>query len=205
MELTIAFLKTIPSLIQSNKKGIFNVLTVVIVTVLLNINEIRKLFGSKDIVVAYAAMSTQVERSLKVYQNTYNFDAVNIGVLHNGVVSIADPEFHLMKFSILFATGHNARSNKALYINQPLSVWLDNINAMIHEGYFVIESAPDSEDPLVRELYKSHKMSTQVYLPIFKDGLLIAFAISSYKNKTEVTPALVNQMKRSLQVIEARL
>ena len=128
MEIFLAFFKTLPQLITTNRKGIINVLIVIAISIAVNFGAIKDLLYKKDIVVEYTKKAFQIETSLKIFKNTYHFDEVSIGILHNGVVSIVDPNFHLMKYSILFSVGENSRIYKSIYIDQPLSVWIDNIH-----------------------------------------------------------------------------
>ena len=205
MEIFLAFFKSLPQLITTNRKGIINILIVISISIAVNFGSIKKSFTEKDIVVEYTKKAFQIETSLKIFKNTYHFDEVSIAILHNGVVSIVDPNFHLMKYSILFSVGDNSRIYKSIYIDQPLSVWIDNVNSMVSNGKLIIPDLENSEDPLVRNMYKSHKIKTQIYLPMYKEGLLIGIMIGNYKNKTDVTPQLAYQMKRSIQTTEARL
>ena len=205
MEIFLAFFKTLPQLITTNRKGIINVLIVIAISIAVNFGAIKDLLYKKDIVVEYTKKAFQIETSLKIFKNTYHFDEVSIGILHNGVVSIVDPNFHLMKYSILFSVGENSRIYKSIYIDQPLSVWIDNIHSMVTNGKLIVPDLENSKDPLVRSIYQRHNIKTQVYLPLYKEGLLIGIMIGSYKNKTDITPQLVYQMKRSIQTTEARL
>ena len=140
-------LKATTVLAQQNKKTIISLVIIVLATVVINFNTINDYIFKTDPVKEYLKRGQEVELSLKKFKENYGCEAVSIAILHNGVVSIADPKFHLMKFSILFSVGENARNTKAIYVNQPLSIWIDNFTEMIYNGYFLIKDASTDKDP----------------------------------------------------------
>ena len=198
-------LKATTVLAQQNKKTIISLVIIVLATVVINFNTINDYIFKTDPVKEYLKRGQEVELSLKKFKENYGCEAVSIAILHNGVVSIADPKFHLMKFSILFSVGENARNTKAIYVNQPLSIWIDNFTEMLYNGYFLIKDASTDKDPLVRLVYASSHMKTGLYLPMYKHNMLIGYAIISFKEKREITDNAIKFMKRSLMDIEAKL
>lgn len=205
MELVNILLKTIPVLTRQNTRTIIFMLSVIGVSILFNFNDIHQHFFKKDIAKEYLIRGRRVELSLRTFQIDYKCDAVSVAILHNGVVSIADPQFHLMKFSILFSVGENARNTKAIYINQPLSIWMDNFVEMLHKGFFIIKDGSTDTDPLIRRIYDYVNMKTTLYLPMYKNDLLIGYAIISWREKTEVTKKTIDSMKRALMDTESKL
>jgi len=205
MEWVSIFLKTIPVIARQNTRTITTILLVIFLTALINAGEIHEYFFKKDIAKEYLIRGRRVELSLHTFQIDYKCEAVSVAILHNGVVSIADPQFHLMKFSVLFSVGENARNTKAIYINQPLSIWMDNFVEMLHKGYFIIKDGSTDDDPLVRRVYDSTKMKTSLYLPMYKNDLLIGYAIISWREKTDITKKDISSMKRSLMMTESKL
>ena len=198
-------LKAVTVLARQNRKTIISVVFITLATIVINYNYINTCIFKKDIVEEYLKRGRAVELSLRKFKDNYNCDAVSIAILHNGTVSIADPQFHLMKFSILFSVGENARNTKSIYVNQPLSIWIDNFTEMLYNGYFLTKDASTDVDPLVRLVYKSSGMKTGLYLPMYKHNSLIGYAIVSWKNEKIVTANTIKFMKRSLMDTESKL
>ena len=205
MEWILLLLKAIPDLAKLHSRTLVTVLVIALATLTINIKPIYEYCFKRDVVRIYLERGKRVESSLKVFRNDFKCDGISVAILHNGVVSIADPNFHLMKFSILFSVGDNARATKTVYINQPLSIWIDNFNEMLRKGFFIIKDASTDKDPLVRRVYASTGKKTQLYLPMFKDEALIGYAIISWKEKTILTDEDIRQMKRTLLHTESRL
>tara|TARA_R110000751_G_C13711401_1_gene474449 strand:- start:143 stop:760 length:618 start_codon:yes stop_codon:yes gene_type:complete len=205
MEWVSILLKTIPVIAKQKTKTITTILLVIFLTVLTHTGDIKEYFFKKDIAKEYLLRGRRVELSLHTFKKDYKCDAVSIAILHNGVVSIADPQFHLMKFSVLFSVGENARNTKTIYVNQPLSIWMDNFVEMLHKGYFLIKDGSTDLDPLVRRVYDSTKMKTSLYLPMYKNDLLIGYAILSWGDKKDITKKYISSMKRSLMDVESKL
>ena len=192
MEWVSILLKTIPVIAKQKTKTITTILLVIFLTVLTHTGDIKEYFFKKDIAKEYLLRGRRVELSLHTFKKDYKCDAVSIAILHNGVVSIADPQFH-------------ARNTKTIYVNQPLSIWMDNFVEMLHKGYFLIKDGSTDLDPLVRRVYDSTKMKTSLYLPMYKNDLLIGYAILSWGDKKDITKKYISSMKRSLMDVESKL
>ena len=205
MEWVNLLFKAIPVIARQNTKTIIITLSIFGGVFLYHAKDINEYIFRKDIAKEYLLRGRKVELSLHTFQNDYQCSAVYVAILHNGVVSIADPKFHLMKYSILFAFGENARNAKAIYVNQPLSIWMDNFVEMLHKGFFIIKDGSTDPDPLVRRVYESTNMKTTLYLPMYKNDLLIGYAIVSWHDKKVLTKKLIDSMKRSLMDTESKL
>ena len=168
-------------------------------------NKRKKIEEKEDKVKDYVNRAFSVEESMKHFQKTFGSDEFSIAILHNGTTAISQPNFHLMKFSILFSVGPNSSSKKAAYCDQNLSLWIDNFLKIFKHGSFILEDAKNDADPVVREVYESTKLRTQVFFPLFKENAIIGFTMISYTNLKIISPDELINMKRALEIIEAKL
>jgi hypothetical protein len=205
MENLITLIKSLPVTLKPNKMMVFNGVIISIFMFCTNYEDIKENLFKKDLVEDFVEKTFQVENIIHLMKTSFSADEVSIAILHNGVVAVSDPKFHLMKFSVLFSVGKDARSNKVLYNDQPIALWLDSFRAMICNGYFIIEDMSKDKDPLVRRLHDNTGNKTQVFLPLHKDGFLIGFCVLSYKKKKDIEKAVVTDMKRSLEEVELLL
>jgi len=205
MEGLVQFFKDLPVSLKPNKMMLFNAVIVLSLFIGGNYSEIKDKFIKTDLVEQFVEKTFQIESVMHLMKKSYSADEVSLAILHNGVVAVSDPKFHLMKFSVLFSVGKDSRNNKVMYNDQPLALWLDSFRAMIVNGYFVIEDMSKDKDPLVRRLHEKVGNKTQIFLPIHKEGFLIGFCVVSYKKKRAIEKAIIKDMERSIDEIELLL
>ena len=170
MENLITLIKSLPVTLKPNKMMVFNGVIIFLFMFCTNYEGIKNTILKRDLVEEFVEKTFQVENVMHLMKKSYSADEVSIAILHNGVVAVSDPQFHLMKFSVLFSVGKDSRNNKVMFNDQPLALWLDSFRAMITNGYFVIEDMKKDKDPLVRRLHEKVGKTTQVFLPIHKGG-----------------------------------
>jgi hypothetical protein len=196
---TIALLKSKSSVLSK----ILVLLLVAAVVVMSNYEKIDNFLFKKDITKDYVSIGNKVEENLKVTMVEYDCSSIYLATIHNGTTSIANPNFHLMKFTISFGIGSNARGAKIQYQSIPLSIWIDNFRLIIKNGYYSILDSRTHTDPLIRRNYKETGMVTQIYLPLYsKQGFLNGFYIVSWNKKRIISNKLVKQIQRSLESVD---
>lgn len=206
MDPIIEFIKIIPSLIKSNSNVLINLSMLFAFLVVNNFSAINNYLHKEDLTAQFIDKGFRVETVMERIRQDYDADAVCVAILHNGTTAAANPNFHLMKFTVMFSVGENSKHTKVFYRDQPLNLWIDSFRKMIISGHYIIKNMSESEDPIVRRIGDRTGNVTQIYVPIYSDEhYLLGFCIVSYKTKRTLSDKNVAQIKRSVMEIESIL
>jgi len=206
MDPLIEFIKIIPTLLKKNSSVAINILLLSTFLFFNNISTIRGYFAKEDLTTQFIDKGFRVETVMERIRQDYDADAVCVAILHNGTTAAANPNFHLMKFTVMFSVGENSKHTKVFYRDQPLNLWIDSFRKMIISGHYIIKNMSESEDPIVRRIGDRTGNVTQIYVPIYSDEhYLLGFCIVSYKTKRTLSDKNVAQIKRSVMEIESIL
>ena len=210
MEGFALLLKSLPGLIKAKASTLIIVALISSVTVIANKDYLNNLLFKKDLTKEYMQKTYIIERDLNLIRNLYKAEngekpLATVFLLHNGITTFNN--MHIMRFTMMFGSGdkNEVIKDKMIYVNQPLSPWIDNCRKMIEDGHYYIRNSSRSKDPLEQALYYESKKKSLIYIPLYKKTHLIGFLSLGYVSLTSFTEKDLKAMERSAEIVEAHL
>ena len=196
----------LPTLLKQHSKLVVQIFIFSFFLVANNYSTIEKYLTKEDITTRFIDKAFKVESELEIIRKEYDADGISVSMIHNGTTAAADVNFHLMKYSVMFSVGEDARQAKIMYRSRPLSLWINEFRNMYQNGYYLIEDISKSKDPLVRRIGDQTHVKTIVYLPLYsKEQYLLGFAVITYKEIKDIPKETIVSMQRSLLQVESLL